>query len=259
MQRMPDDFVDLIITSPPYDDLRDYHGCEWNLRIFQDVALGMYRILKPGGVVVWIVNDKTDNGSESLTSFLQQMYFRFFAGFNLHDTMIWEKPGSSNPSSNRYHQIFEYMFILSKGKPKTFNGIKDRKNLWQRRFGKGTVRGKDGELRNTKKDKIEYDPYGLRFNIWRHKTASQENIGQEIKHPAPFPEQLTADHIHTWSNPGELIYDPFGGSGTVAKKATQMGRNWIISEIAKEYATDAQKRVEPHLSEITMNFGGTTC
>lgn len=252
MKRMPDNFVDLTVTSPPYDDLREYHGCEWNLEIFQQVAQELYRVTKPGGVVVWVVNDKTENGSETLTTSKQKIFFREDCGFNIHDTMIWEKPGPSNPATNRYHQIFEYMIILAKGKPKTFNGLKDRKNLWIKRFGKGSVRQKNGEMSHHKADKYQYDKFGLRFNIWYIKNVAQENICQPNEHPAPFPEKLTADHIYSWSNEGDLIYDPFGGSGTTVKMAHLMKRNWIMSEISEEYCAIAEKRLKPYLQQMSL-------
>ena len=71
MKKMPDNFVDLVLTSPPYDDLRNYNGYKL---VFENVAKELFRIIKKGGVVIWVVGDKTDNGSESGTSFKQALF-----------------------------------------------------------------------------------------------------------------------------------------------------------------------------------------
>jgi site-specific DNA-methyltransferase (adenine-specific) len=189
--------------------------------------------------VVWVVGDAIIDGGETGTSFKQALYFKE-VGFNLHDTMIYQKHNFSKPSSNRYHQIFEYMFIFSKGKPKTFNPLKDRQNIYAGtgRWGRNSARQKDGTL----KKEIESDgkvntDFGMRLNIWRLKT--------EMKplHPAQFPEQLANDHIISWSNKDDLVYDPFTGSGTTAKMAKINNRNFIGSEISVEYYTIAEKRL----------------
>lgn len=259
MKRMPDNFVDLVVTSPPYDDLRDYHGCDWNMKIFQQIADEMFRIMKPGGVVVWIVNDKTNNGSETQTSFLQSIYFRFFAGFQLHDTMIWNKNSCRYPETNRYYPCFEYMFVFSKNSPKTYNLIEDRKNIYS---GSKVARAKqmrktDGEIvensafRNDKNRKIK--DIGARFNIWEIPVSASTDDKIALLHPGTFPEKLAADHIYSWSNEGDLIYDPFGGSGTTAKMAHLMQRNWIISEISEKYVEEVTKpRLEPYLKQVSI-------
>lgn len=239
MSKMEDNYIDLTITSPPYDELRTYNGYSFK---FEDVAKELYRVTKNGGVVVWVVGDATINGSESGTSFRQALFFKEI-GFNLHDTMIYQKANFSNPSINRYHQIFEYMFIFCKGSPKTFNPIKDRLNITQGgSVGKNTTRQKDGSLKvNTKRTN---DKYGMRYNIWRMKTVGQENMGKSLPHPAMFPMQLVKDHIISWSNEGDLVYDPFIGSGTTAIVSINLGRNYIGSDISKEYCDIAEQRVK---------------
>ena len=236
MARMPDGFVDLTVTSPPYDNLRTYNGSlVWNESIWKAIIKELYRVTKKGGVVVWVVGDATINGSETGTSFKQALY-ALECGFNLHDTMIYQKNNFSNPSNNRYHQIFEYMFILSKGSPKTFNPINDRKN---KRVGVRKLspsRKASGEM--VRSDKIKtVSEFGQRYNVWVIPT-------QNVKgHPAPFPEELANDHIIGWSNEGDLVYDPFMGSGTTAKMAILNNRNYIGSEISKEYCEIAEKRI----------------
>jgi site-specific DNA-methyltransferase (adenine-specific) len=236
MARIDDGSIDLTVTSPPYDNLRSYNGYSFD---FEAVAKELYRITKDGGVVVWVVGDATIDGSETGTSFRQALFFKEI-GFNLHDTMIYQKHNFSNPSSNRYHQIFEYMFVFSKGKPKTFNALKDRPNVEAGKigsWGKNTSRQVDGTMVERKR-KVNTE-FGMRYNIWRIKT--------EMKplHPAPFPEELVEGHVLSWSNPGDVVYDPFMGSGTTAKVAIETGRKYLGSEISSEYWEIAQKRINP--------------
>ena len=223
LTRMSDGFVDLTVTSPPYDGLRDYKGYSFP---FEKIAKELFRVTKDGGVVVWIVGDATVKGSETGTSFRQALFFKEI-GFNLHDTMIWEKESFSNPFPNRYHQVFEYMFVFSKGKLSTFNPVVDRKTKNSGKIVGSTVRESDGTL--TPRSKKLIADYGKRFNVW--KLTVQKQKGENV-HPAPFPESLANDHIISWSNEGDLVYDPFMGSGTTAKMAIINKRKWIGSEIS---------------------------
>ena len=245
MKKLPDNFIDLTVTSPPYDNLRDYNGYSFD---FETIAKELFRITKEGGVVVWVVGDSVVNGSESTTSFKQAIFFTE-VGFNLHDTMIYEKAGNL-PTSNRYVQAFEFMFVLSKGKPKTTNLIKDRENRWggKSTFGKSSFRNKDGSL--TKGKKRIVNKIGCRLNIWRY--ANGFGFGQKDKiayqHPATFPEQLAKDHIISWSNKGDLVFDPFAGSGTTLKMAMLNDRNYLGFEISAEYCDLINKRIGSNLS-----------
>lgn len=244
MAKMPDCFIDLTVTSPPYDGLRDYNGYSFD---FESIAKELYRVTKEGGVVVWNVNDSTINGSESLTSFKQAIYFVEVCGFKLHDTMIYEKNSMSMPDKNRYYNCFEYMFVFSKGSPKTTNLIEDRKNRWAgtSSFGERSQRQKDGSLKKNGKGIVK--DFGARFNIWRYNTGAGYSTKDKIafEHPAIFPENLAYDHIRSWSNEGDLVYDCFMGSGTTAKAAISANRNWIGSEISKEYCEIIEKRLQP--------------
>ena len=259
MANMPDNFLSLTITSPPYDDLRTYNNKVKGLKSefngysfdFESIAKELYRVTKKGGMVVWVVGDATHNGSETGTSFRQALYFKEI-GFNIHDTMIYMKNNFSNPSSNRYHQIFEYMFVLSKGKPSTFNSIKDRKNVYGGQvgsWGKNTVRQKDGTKKENSKKIIE--EYGQRYNVWQFKTSKN---GQEdsiaYKHPAIFPIDLAKDHIKSWTNEGDLVYDCFMGSGTTAKASKLLNRNYIGSEINMSYQEIIEERLK--IAEETL-------
>ncbi len=239
MRTFPEGVIDLTVTSPPYDNLRTYKGYDFN---FEEIAKELYRVTKQGGVVVWIVGDATINGSETGTSFKQALYFKEI-GFNLHDTMIWNKGSFAFPSKNRYHQVFEYMFIFSKSKPNTLNPIKDRKNLYLGDRG-ASGRNKDG-IRNTGKSTVR-EEYGKRFNIWNYPIGGRHCTKDKIayKHPAIFPEALAQDHILSWSNPGDIVLDPMCGSGTTCKMAKLNGRNYIGIDIAEEYVELARRRVE---------------
>ena len=221
MQGIEPNSIDLVVTSPPYDNLREYTGYSFQ---FELVAMELLRVLKPGGVVIWVVGDATGSGSESGTSFKQALFFKE-VGFNLHDTMIYQKQNYTPLTHNRYEQSFEYMFCFSKGKPKTFNPIrvpcknagKLEKYGGDRRptFGKNHAMRQYEAVKETNSDKIA--PNIFCYSCGASKTG----------HPAPFPEQLATDQILTWSNEGDLVYDPFMGSGTVAKACILNKRQWL--------------------------------
>jgi len=242
MTYIPPETIDLVITSPPYDNLRDYKGYNFN---FEAIALQLKRTLKPGGVIVWVVGDATIKGSETGSSFRQALYFMEL-GLNLHDTMIYRKNSFVNPSTTRYHQVWEYMFIFSKGKPKTFNPLKDKKNRYagQTSWGKNTFRQKDGSL--VERPSKIISEYGMRYNIWQYNVGKGFSAKDAIahQHPAIFPEQLAIDHIKSWSNKEDLILDPMCGSGTVCVAAKQLGRNYIGIDISPEYVELSKQRLE---------------
>lgn len=242
MAKMPDCFVDLTVTSPPYDGLRSYNGYSFP---FEEITKELFRITKNGGVVVWVVGDATIKGSETGTSFRQALYFKE-VGFKLFDTMIYAKPPRGAVGNNKtYWQTFEYMFILSKGNPKTINLINDRKNKESREGDNGTKRLENGDLIKIKRG--GYSEYGRRTNIWEYGIGKGQSTKDNIAfdHPAIFPEQLANDHILSWSNEGDLVYDPFAGSGTTGKMAIINKRKCIMSEISSEYCEIIKKRLEP--------------
>ena len=234
---MSDNFVDLVITSPPYDNLRSYKGYTFDV---DRMSKELYRVTKKGGIVVWIVGDAVINGGESGTSFKQSLTF-INNGFLLHDTMIYEKNTSSFPArknGNRYTQIFEYMFIFSKGKPKTANLICDKENKWAgfTNWGKNTCRSKDNDLKETSKIK-EVPRFSPRNNIWKYNVgggfATQDKIA--YKHPAIFPDKLAQDHILSWSNEGDIVLDPMCGSGTTCKMTWLNNRKFIGIDMSEDY------------------------
>lgn len=240
LKELPANSIDLTVTSPPYDTIRDYEGFSFTEEDRNAIIEQLYRVTKPGGIVVWVVGDATENGSESGSSFKQALEF-MRQGFKLHDTMIYEKNTSSFPAKragNRYTQIFEYMFVFSKGKPKTAHLICDKPNKWagHTNWGKNTNRTKSGELKETA-DIKPVPQFSPRNNIWKYNVGKGFNSSdkESHEHPAIFPEQLAEDHILSWSNPGDIVLDPFSGSGTTAKMAKKHGRHYVGIEISKAY------------------------
>jgi len=250
MAKMPDNFVDLTVTSPPYDNLRTYNGYCFD---FENVAKELFRVTKKGGIVVWIVGDQTIDFCETLSSFKQAIYFTEECGFNLLDTMIYVKKSyaPAYPNMKRYAQTFEYMFVFSKGKPNTFNPIKvdkqvssicEREETNGYRQTDGSMKYKKMKTANLTKDDCNVWVFDVGFN-----KSSKDKCS--FKHPATFPEQLANDHILSWSNEGDLVYDPFMGSGTTAKMAILNNRNWIGSEISSEYCNIIEERIKKALEE----------
>lgn len=243
MNRLPDSSVDLVVTSPPYeyekDGLRKYDsntGLGWTKSVFEECVKSLYRVIKDGGVVVWNVADKVKNGSKTLTSFEQALFFKE-VGFNVNDVMVWSKtnymPQVKQP---RYSNCFEYMFVFSKGTPKTFNPIMEPCKCAGKLYN-STAKNMDGE---SGRHKLTYNvnKEKVKSNIWEIAVAQNKT-----EHPAVFPYQLAYDHIKSWSNEGDLVYDPFMGSGTTALAAVDLERNWIGSEISEKYCDIIKERL----------------
>ena len=238
MKTFENNSIDMVLTSPPYDNLRDYKGYTFN---FEGIAKEIYRVLKDGGVCVWVVGDATIKGSETGTSFKQALYFKDI-GFNLHDTMIYAKNNPIPQNHNRYEQQFEFMFVFSKGKPKTFNPIKvktksaGKEYSWKdtNDYGEKSAKRSRDEISVVKSEKNM-------FNIWFMSVASSK-----FTNSAPFPEKLAEDHILSWSNEGDIILDPMAGSGTTLKMAKKNNRNYIGIEISPEYIDIINKRLNKY-------------
>jgi len=242
MPLLPDDCIDLTVTSPPYDNLREYGGHTWNFDKFKDCAKQLFRITKPGGVVVWVVGDATIDGSETGTSFRQALYFKE-VGFNLHDTMIWNKDGGGAVGSNKcYTQNWEFMFVFSKGTPKCINLIYDKpnKSFGQDKSGVGR-RLVSGEHKiENRKPSAEFS---RRNNYWYIPTERGE-------HPAVFPVAVAHDHIVSWSNPGAIVLDPFAGSGTTLHQCRKLDRVGLGIEINPKYEALLRDRSMSNIARL---------
>ena len=237
-QIMEENTVDLVVTSPPYDELRKYGGeNQWSEDKCRAIIKGIYRTLKDGGVVVWVVGDQTKGGSETGTSFKEALMF-LEEGFLLNDTMIWKK---KNPMPQvkqpRYNQVFEYMFVFSKGKPKTFNPIMVPCKCAGQDYD-STCKNMGGESGRTKKS-FKINKEKVKDNVWDIAIAQNKT-----SHPAVFPYELAYDHIRSWSNEGDIVLDPFMGSGTTGLAAKDLGRNFVGIEIAENYYNEACDRLE---------------
>lgn len=238
MKKLPDSCIHLTVTSPPYDNLRKYKGFEWD---FESTAKELFRVTKQGGIVVWVVGDSTAKGSETGSSFRQALFFKE-CGFNLHDTMIYEKINPIPQNHNRYEQCFEYMFVFSKGKPSTFNPLKEDTKHAGKTFnwgGRKTILDKDQCRRHRGDEMIQVKNKKTKRNIFRYSVG-----GGNTGHPAVFPFDLAKDHILSWSNEGDLVLDPFGGSGTTALAAIATKRSFISIDISEEYCDMQMKRVK---------------
>ena len=248
MRGMADKSVDLTVTSPPYDNLREYGNHEWQ---FETVAEQLFRLTKDGGVVIWVVGDAVVGGSESGTAFRQALLFMDI-GFRLHDTMIFAKNVSSLPDPTRYFQSFEYMFVLSNGRPKTFNPIDDKERKWFGRSGLTKKRHTNGDIELYERDPEKQS--NRRGNIWTYDVGFNKSTtyAPAFEHPATFPEKLAYDHIVSWSNKGDVILDPFAGSGTTLVACIQSDRNGIGIEVHPPYFEIAKKRIEQAQLQIRM-------
>lgn len=246
LNKMDEETVDLTITSPPYDDLRDYNGYSFD---YKTIAKELYRVTKKGGVVVWVVGDKIVKGNKTLTSFKHALVFQD-AGFNVHDVMIYKKKNTPFMRSNAYTNCYEFMFVFSKGSPKTFNPLKTK-----------TVRsGEEMLVHNKTSDGINKKTLGklneekTKTNVWEYAVGLGGTTSDKIafKHPAVFPEKLAEDHILSWSNEGDIVFDPMCGSGTTCKMAYLNKRNYIGCDISQEYVDIAIERVSLYSNQLSL-------
>ncbi len=238
MAKMDESSVDLTVTSPPYDDLRNYKGYKFDLN---EIAEGLFRVTKDGGIVVWVVGDKYVKGNRNLTSFRQALHFQD-VGFNVHDVMIYKKRNTPFMRSNAYTNCFEFMFIFSKGKSKTYNPIKEP--TVRQGFEKMPANKKADGI--NKKVLSKLNELKVRNNIWEYAVGlgGTTSDREAFKHPAVFPEKLAEDHILSWSNEGDLVFDPMCGSGTTLKMAKKNKRNYIGCDISSEYVEIAKSRIK---------------
>lgn len=240
--------IDLTVTSPPYDNLRDYRGYRFG---FEEVARALYRVTKPGGVVVWVIGDKIGRngagarapaqGGKSLTSFRQGLFFQEL-GFRMHDVMIYQKKNTPFMRRNAYTNCYEFMFVLSKGAPATFNPLRVK----TARSGFEMLVHNKGPDGINKKTRAELKREKTKNNVWQYAVGLGGTTKDRIafQHPAVFPEQLAADHILSWTNPGDVVFDPMCGSGTTCKMAHMHRRVWLGVDVSEEYVAIARQRLQ---------------
>jgi len=241
MKEIDSGSVDLTVTSPPYDNLRTYKdSLDWGEHVWKPVLEELFRVTKQGGVVVWVVGDATIKGSETGTSFKQALY-AMDCGFNLHDTMIYQKNSFMPLTHNRYEQSFEYMFVFSTGRPSAWNPIKTRcKTAGSKRYRGGSKQEENSYAERRRDERTVTNDFKQAPNIFTYDVGKNE----KTTHNAPFPEQLAKDHIISWSNEGGTVLDPFMGSGTTGKMAVLNGREFIGIEKVEEYFNIAKTRIE---------------
>ena len=243
---MEENYIDLTVTSPPYDNLRNYKGYHFD---FAAIAQNLFRVTKVGGLVVWVIGDRIHNGDRTLTSFKHALFFQS-VGFNVHDVMIYKKRNTPFMRSNAYTNCYEFMFVFSKGKVKTFNPITEktvRQGMEMMPFNKGADAVNNKTLKELKSQKTK-------TNIWEYAVGlgGTTSDREAFKHPAVFPEKLAEDHIISWTNPGDIVFDPMCGSGTTCKMAKKHNRNYIGCDISEEYVDIARRRVDGYNAPASL-------
>ncbi len=252
IKNIDDNQIQLTVTSPPYGTIRDYSGFSWD---FENLVKELYRVTSPGGTICWIVSDQYIKGSRSLESMKQALYFKEVCGFTMHDHMIYQKSGFNFPANNRYHQVWENIFVLTKGKIKTFNPIKDKKNTYPGQKAHGRHRGaNENDYKDMSKIVIAKpaEEYGKRYNVWYVKVGGGHVATNKIahRHSAIFPESLCGDLIKSFSNESDLVFDCFSGSGTTPYMARELKRNYIGLEISKDYYNLSLERMNTNIPVV---------
>ena len=232
--------ADLILTSPPYDGMREYGGYNGAFD-FGAIAAACVANLAPGGVLVWVVGDQIIDGGESGTSFRQALGFKAL-GLTLHQTLFFEAAHYRPIDKSRALRGVQYMFVFAKGSPMVANIPIDRPNVKAgMRVTRSYAPGKSlNGSRNPASDRVKrIADFGRRGPIWRYATE----CGSDMGHPAAFPYALASDHIVCWTNPGDLVIDPMVGSGTTLRAAADLGRRAIGIEINPEYCDLIRRRL----------------
>ena len=245
----------LILTSPPYDALRDYGGYGFG---FARVAEAIVGVMPDGGYLVWVVSDATKDGSETGTSYRQVLGF-MERGLKLHDTMIYQRALPRYIKGEpRYANTFEFMFVFVKGLSRVFHPICDSPNVYAGKTVKRSaqMREEDGSRTTTNThygEPMKVATHSKRSNIWRYATGhgqSAPDMPSAHEHPAIFPLALARDHIRSWTNPGDLVLDPMAGSGTTLRAAKDLGRRFVGVEIHQPYWDLARKRLAQEVMEL---------
>jgi site-specific DNA-methyltransferase (adenine-specific) len=242
MRKIPDGAIDLVVTSPPYDNLRDYNGYSVDLN---ETGKNIYRILKDGGVAVMVIQDQTKNFGKSLTSFRTIVDWCDNVGFKLFECVIYRKNGTEGAWwKNRFRVDHEYMPIFLKGeKPQYFN--KDSLKVKSKHGGKIMTgfanRKTNGETGKSITKAI--NEMKCRGTVWDYLMAGDKDPVKR-KHPAPFPDKIPFDFINCFCPPNGIVLDPFVGSGSTVVGAKKLNRSFIGFDISEEYCNLTRKRLD---------------
>ena len=248
MDSWPEGCVDLVVTSPPYDMLRNYRGFAFDSKA---VIAALFRVIRPGGVVVWVIGDSIKKGSRTLTGYLHAFQFRR-QGFNIHDIMIWQKKNPMYAQRRAYVSCFEYVLVCTRGAPDTFNPLRTPTVSGAVPFVAG-ARGRDGVLKSVRG---MHNEEKVLTNIWEYAVGRGGTTRDDVafEHPALFPEKLAADHIVSWSNPGDLVVDPMCGASTTGKMALMNGRRYVGIDVSEEYIDVSKRRLAEHGFRVPVRW-----
>jgi site-specific DNA-methyltransferase (adenine-specific) len=249
MATLPDNCIPLTVTSPPYDKLRRYGGQRWSFETFEKVARQLFRLTMPGGVVLWVVQDGTVDGSLTGTSARQWLYFQQI-GFDLNSVLILATRGWRSQTS-RYANQFHFGFVLSKGRPRAFHPIRDRINSTAGQRLRCSRRSASGEAVTTYNGDRRLGLHGYRANVWFYDVGGGKSTKDRYasRHEALMPEQMARDLIISWSRPGDLIFDPFCGAATTCKMALLSHRHYLGIEAHALYYRLALRRMRDAQTE----------
>lgn len=243
MKLLPDSTIDLVVTSPPYDKIRDYNGSiHFDLH---KTGQEIFRVLKSGGIAVMVIQDQTKNFGKSLTSFKTIIDWCDNIGFKLFETIIYRKNGSEGVWwTKRFRVDHEYMPIFLKGKkPQYFN--KEPLKIPSKHGGKVMTgsgsRKTNGETQKTVTRAINFKK--CRGTIWNYLMAGDKNPLKR-KHPAVFPDKIPYDFIQCFCPEEGIVLDPFAGSGSTLVMAKKLRRSFIGFDIVPEYCELARERLK---------------
>ena len=245
LKTLPDECIDFVITSPPYDALRDYNGYKLDLH---GLGVELLRVLKDGGICVMVIQDSTRDFAKSLTSFRTIVDWCDNIGFRLFECNIYNRQGTEGAWwKKRFRVDHEYMPIFLKGKrPQYFD--KENIKIPSKHGGKvmtgANIRTKNGQ---TGSRKVKINPTKCPGTVMSFGNTCGGESKLKSKHPAVFPNMLAYDMIECFCPKDCIVIDPFNGSGTTTLAAKCLGRNYIGIDVSEEYNQIARERLETEI------------
>ena len=245
LKTLPDECIDFVITSPPYDALRDYNGYKLDLH---GLGVELLRVLKDGGICVMVIQDSTRDFAKSLTSFRTIVDWCDNIGFRLFECNIYNRQGTEGAWwKKRFRVDHEYMPIFLKGKrPQYFD--KENIKIPSKHGGKimtgANIRTKNGQ---TGSRKVKINPTKCPGTVMTFGNTCGGESKLKSKHPAVFPNMLAYDMIECFCPEDGTVLDPFNGSGTTTLAAKCLGRNYIGIDVSEEYNKIARERLETEI------------